>query len=542
MLYIRTRKGVGNNYGIQKVGESPWEQVSLEDNPFMHGPCFLCLAAQSNVQDNIGVLREGMRMARIRTRGDDASGILVQDSDITFCTYDRKPKIKDNKYEKDGIELFFKSFIEPLIDSTSDIDTLCKLFRNINIMTYCLGLKDANKLFELIGEKLKKKGFSNENVEKIMQNITCISVATPRYIDGRVTGITVMDVADDEGGRISRRIIKKAKTEKGVFVDAGERLRMRASSRRRTRNTKDLLINGDGQHTIMLMKKGEIMASCVPIIVTKILENARANSQSEKHIPLDMGDIETSVNGTMQKIISGELMSSVVLKSIDSAVYSGTRRASETELRLTDLLDQVSDAVSEVNVTDIEALILELQEKLARFLRIVGKYVNPKEMEYILEGKNKDEIEEHPKSLLNVETDESISHVPYYEFGKVSKAKKNMPDISSIDERIKELLQSDSLNDDEKEIMKLIQAVIKTKVEEIDKHNSDAVRLEKISTQSSEMMDRLLEIIPGHVLLRILYEYDPLFHRQFSKGIPTLEDLDRIEREQSPDEDKDEIE
>ena len=74
-LYKRVPKTKDFMYGVKPIEES--------ENPFLEGPCLLCISGQYDnslaKKSNFGVVKEGMKMARLRVRGQKNAGFDVKE-------------------------------------------------------------------------------------------------------------------------------------------------------------------------------------------------------------------------------------------------------------------------------------------------------------------------------------------------------------------------------------------------------------------------------------------------------------------------------
>lgn len=78
-LYKRVPKSEEYLYGSRKIQD--------EENPFLKGPCMLCISAQPKIAKSIfGLTKYGMAMARLRTRGNAGAKIDLENFPVSFLS------------------------------------------------------------------------------------------------------------------------------------------------------------------------------------------------------------------------------------------------------------------------------------------------------------------------------------------------------------------------------------------------------------------------------------------------------------------------
>lgn len=488
MLYKKVEKDVGNPFGIEKIEKS---------NPLADGPCLICLAAQPAIRYNVGIMRVGMDFARIRTSRDNGSKVLVGDSDITFCTYDRE--------NGDRIEDFFQDFILPIIESVKDKTELLKSFRNLNFLGYCNAATEINELFQLTENALNEKGYSPKDIEEIMKNITCMSIGTSQRIDSLVTSFIVMDVNDLEGVNSEEELLEfREVVDKSSMMDKVSLIH--------NGNQNALVLDGDGNHTAeYLLLKGDVMRATLPIIVTQILENARTNSKTQEYIPLDLEKMINDVQTTIKDITNGKENSKSILEGIDRAVYKELPRASYIVLELTSILDLVSKRINKVHVSDNSKICESYAGDFNGFLEKLKGHITPEQYEYIVNGKPNN-------SVTGYEYDKYVKMALDQTYGKSSFYQTSINGENVQKEY--ETVAGYSMVTQPAEVVKIldkIKAIIKEKISQIDTYNQNYSEHLAQLDNAEEILGRIMQVVPQQICIDSLVEQKPNIVKQYSR-------------------------
>jgi hypothetical protein len=142
LLYEKIEKSADNLYGFKEIENGR--------NPFLEGPCLLNIAAiKNNERDLAGIIKEGMKMARYRVRGQQNAGFKLNDSPISFLSIH---DMNDKEFQD-----FLDTYMFPLISNNNqkiDFIQASKNIRNVNIMSYCDGAIDAQKIESALIQKM----------------------------------------------------------------------------------------------------------------------------------------------------------------------------------------------------------------------------------------------------------------------------------------------------------------------------------------------------------------------------------------------------
>ena len=164
--------------------------MSVDENPLLK-PCLLSLAAQYKLKDNNGIMTEGLRFARVRSSKEDASKVLVQEMDVNFLTRENKNGI--------DVDSDIMPYLNQTLTTNPSKEELMKIFRNINIVSYCDGDCMVNAAIQRMRTVIEERGYSSQDIDDILKNIVIFSFAKNSTIDPAVTSYTFFDVLDNEG-------------------------------------------------------------------------------------------------------------------------------------------------------------------------------------------------------------------------------------------------------------------------------------------------------------------------------------------------------
>ena len=275
-LYESVSKSKENLYGQRKLEET--------ENPFLKGPCLLCVSAGGiGIDRNVfGTTKQGMEMARMRIRGQRNAGFGLTDFPVKFLSIKLDAKNEDRKMTEDErIDLFVTKYFLPLISNNGkkiDCIQAMKNMRNINIMSYCDGTLVVQCIEQKLLEKMQELGYSNEECKKIQSQMCMFPIATNR-LNGtqKSTCISFKDINDLE---VSDNVTI-GERKKVLETEIGE------SFFQYSENEMAYLFNGDGEHSLKkYTHSGIAMSACLSDAISRALENSILNSMSENFIPI----------------------------------------------------------------------------------------------------------------------------------------------------------------------------------------------------------------------------------------------------------------
>ena len=334
-LYEKVRKSKENMYGSKPIEEN--------ENPFSDGPCLLCISAQHDnsfaVKSNFGVTKEGMKMARLRVRGEKNAGFDLKKFPVKFLSMQLERKVDEKQMnDEEQLEEFIDKYLAPLISNKGQkIDCMqaMKNMRNVNIMPYCDATVLVQRIEENLINKMKDLGYTEEECDKIQSQMCMFPISTNR-LNGtqKSTCISFMDINDyeinDNVTEEERKLVEESEIGES-FITYSE-------------NEKAYLFDGDGEHDLKkYTKEGAAMHVCLSSVMSKALENSIKNASGIEFEPISAELITSDVKNIMQKATNGVSEAELTEELDNNLIYGGAKRLSEDEIELLDQLDQSYD-------------------------------------------------------------------------------------------------------------------------------------------------------------------------------------------------------
>ena len=277
-LYERVSKSEEYLYGIKPIEDN--------ENPFAEGPWFLSISAQYNNdtadRSNFGMAKEGMKMARLRVRGQKNAGYNIKGFPVKFLAIQRESKKEENILSEDkAIFEFIQKYLYPLIEKDGqkiDVIQAMKNMRNVNIMCYCNGTTFAQNIENVLIQRMQELGYNAEEIRKIQSQMCMFPIATDKLDGNQIsTCISFKDINDDEvNENVTDEEIKKV-----------EESSMGETIIKYSENEIAYLFNGDGEHQLKkYTEDGKAIPVCLSSAVCKALENSINNSTSDYFTPI----------------------------------------------------------------------------------------------------------------------------------------------------------------------------------------------------------------------------------------------------------------
>lgn len=275
-LYEAQPKSKDNPYGQREIEET--------ENPFLDGPCLLCISAGGiGIDKNVfGTTKQGMEMARMRVRGKRNAGFTLKDSPIKFLSIKLDTKSQDkNITEDERIDLFVTKYLLPLISSDgTKIDCMQAMrnMRNVNMMSYCDGTLVVQSIEQKLLDKMQELGYSDEECEKIQSQMCIFPISTDRLTGKqKSTCVSFKDINDSE-------------VSDNVTPDESQRVsesKIGETLFEYSNNEMAYLFSGDGEHNLKkYTHSGMAMSACLSSALSKALENSILNARGETFIPI----------------------------------------------------------------------------------------------------------------------------------------------------------------------------------------------------------------------------------------------------------------
>jgi len=319
-MYKKTNKSMDNLDGFVEI---------TEENPFLN-PCLLCLSAQTGVDKSVfGIAKVGASLARVRVRGLYNAGFDIDQVPINFLA----SRLSDSN---EDISEFVEKYFIPLVlkdGSKVDLNTACKMFRNINVITYCDGTLKTIKIEQYLSKRLNEIGYTREEIDEILKQIAVVPIATDR-VKGteKMSLFSFKDINDLEV--LSEREIP--------FLEGQDQTMFLSLSP----NVHTYMYKGDGEHDLKKYAYKEDVLAYISFVVTSILENAVNNASRDSFIPLNMNEIFKALKEAVELGLSKEQ----ILEQIDEKLsFANTPKMTKREALLLDKLDLSLDKVKRVS-------------------------------------------------------------------------------------------------------------------------------------------------------------------------------------------------
>lgn len=345
--------------------------ITKVDNPFLTSPCLLCIPGVSTIDKSVfGLSKEGMKMARVRVRGQRNAGFDLSDFPVKFLSIKLDRTDEERKYSNDErVAILVDDYLVDLISDNGkkiNCEDAMRRMRNLNIMSYCDGTLMAQRIENTLLDRMQELGYTDEECAKIQSQMGIIAIATNR-LNGtqKSTCISFKDINDaevnDNVSQEEREQIDDTKLKEVVF-DYSD-------------NEKAFLFEGDGEHSLKgYQHNGRTAPVCISSFVSRLLENAIKNSKlSEGVIPINADTLLENVPIIMKKAELGMSLEELIAEQDSLISYDGTRRITEIETRLLDQLEESYDAIvnKDAVIKQSEQTIKSQKEKLERTDRAI---------------------------------------------------------------------------------------------------------------------------------------------------------------------------
>ena len=322
-LYEKVSKSTENLRGVREIEDG--------ENPFLDGPCFLCWAAQDAMTKEVfGTVKTGMKMARMRTREQLASGYDVKNFPVKFLA------VKNNYSGKEPMKEFFDKYFLPLISDEGNkihLEAAMRNMRNVNIICNCNATERVIQLEERIVNSMKEIGYSDEEISSIQSQMCVFPLETGKKLgDFKSTTISFVDTNDREVdlnvGESRRDAIKRFASE-SIISDTIKAL---------SKNEAIYALAGTGEHGLKkYTREGKAMPVCISRIISNALENSIVNSRGNKFDPIDIHKLIEGVREIREGAAKGISLQDLMNKLDGELNYTGATRINELQAK--DLVD-----------------------------------------------------------------------------------------------------------------------------------------------------------------------------------------------------------
>ena len=284
---------------------------------------------------------------------------------------------QDEEYNSPGVELAETYFL-PLLQEAGkkiEVQEAKNKLRNINILTYCDGTKTYIEAEKRLKERMKQLGYSNEEQEDILSQISVIAIATIQDTSKiKASCTTFIDVNDTEISSPMTVILKKDL----------EKDKKKISQKAISKNASICYFDGPGHHSLKEYLKDTSLAK-VPIctVVASSLNNSIYNQNAYTKVPYNQN--KSFYNMTQNYYNSGEITPEEAIEVFDQSLEYETAKK----------------------------IIPEMIETLNMFDRICKTTVQLKKENKTLREKVESSQEKYQKLINTIE--ETVSQDIYYE-------------------------------------------------------------------------------------------------------------------------------
>ena len=370
--------------------------LNNEENPFIDSPCLLCISPQHDNyriklanKSNFGVTKEAMKMARIRVRNYKNAGFYLENFPVKFLSMQLDDRDETDILTPDErIEKFVEKYFFPLISKDNkkiEIIEAMKNMRNVNLMSYCDGTEFVQKIENILLNKMKELGYSNEECEQIQSQMCMFPIATNRLEKKqKSTCISFKDINDDEVNdnvtEEEKEIVKKSTIEEALI--------------KHSNNEYEYLFNGDGNHKL---KNYTIIDRIMPVflssVITKALENSIRNFSNSDFLPISAEMLTEDFEKIIESSKNGKNPEELMQELDKNLQYGGAKHLSDKEIELLDKLDESYD------------IQIKLQQELER---IKQKSVLSSAIQATQIHTRQSQIEQQTRNLLDIEQTKDI--------------------------------------------------------------------------------------------------------------------------------------
>lgn len=359
-LYKKVNKTKENLYGF--------DALNKDDIPLLK-PTMICLSAQASYSKSIfGIVREGMRAARLRTSQGVAGKYALNDFPINFVGvhYDYKGNGLGNDLAQD--------YFLPLISQNGqkiNIKQAKQNMHNLTIMTYCDGILEYFALEETLTNLMQEIGYTSLEIKEILQELTIIGVLTMRDMANCLaTSFQIVDVNDNE-------IFDEATPS---LIESLQKQETNHDFIKTSDNSGIYYFNGNGEHSIKSLFKDNYLPHA---LIVAIVSQSLTRSIDKRH-EFSFDNMQEMIASIINHYQVGYTPNEI-LKDLDEQIYyPGSRKLSNFECEYLDIIDELSKKTKnyENDIKILKSHKARLEECYQRLESATKSTVS--EMEYML--------------------------------------------------------------------------------------------------------------------------------------------------------------
>lgn len=359
-LYKKVDKTKENLYGFDVLNK---DDISLLK------PTMICLSAQASYSKSIfGIVREGMRAARLRTSQGVAGKYALNDFPINFVGvhYDYKGNGLGNDLAQD--------YFLPLISQNGqkiNIKQAKQNMHNLTIMTYCDGILEYFVLEETLTNLMQEIGYTSLEIKEILQELTIIGVLTMRDMANCLaTSFQIVDVNDNE-------IFDEATPS---LIESLQKQETNHDFIKTSDNSGIYYFNGNGEHSIKSLFKDNYLPHA---LIVAIVSQSLTRSIDKRH-EFSFDNMQEMIASIINHYQVGYAPNEI-LKDLDEQIYyPGSRKLSNFECEYLDIIDELSRKTKnyENDIKILKSHKARLEESYQRLESATKSTVS--ELEYML--------------------------------------------------------------------------------------------------------------------------------------------------------------
>ena len=317
-LYKRVEKTKSNLHGFITLDKN--------DNPLKY-PTMICLSAQASHPKSVfGIVREGMRAARLRTSQGKAGNYALNGFPINFVgiTYDYKD-------EEFGTALARNYFLPLISDNGQRIDTkqTKKNLRNITFMTYCDGVFVYTEFEEELRNLMKSLNYNDKEIKDIINELVVVEVLTMADTSQCLaTRFQIVDINDQE-------IFEEATPN---LIDSLNRQNTEHDFLQLSNNHGIYYFSGHGKHSIKAIFENNYLPHA---IICAIVSQCLTRSIDKNH-EFSFENMQEMINSIINHHSVGYTPNEIMADLDDQIDYVGARKLSDYECEYLDIIDELS--------------------------------------------------------------------------------------------------------------------------------------------------------------------------------------------------------
>lgn len=270
MVHIYEKKPItyDNEYGIEEI---------TNQDVFKNGPCVIVILGQTWFLSSInGAMRLVTNL--VNENIDDFYEPNKRVFGLGFGNlgigsfFGEYGEFSESSPTNEELEEFVNTYFLPLVSINNDrIDKMnaMKNIRNINFVTYCNGTKIFKKIEELLENKMKEFGYSNEEIKLILSQVCLVAISGSAIQEGTKATTLLFGDKNDHS------------------FDTESQLSELKNSLIETNGYFEFVVDGDGNHDFRKYMRDDLkLSSLIKTFLKKALENSGYNYNNDIFLPI----------------------------------------------------------------------------------------------------------------------------------------------------------------------------------------------------------------------------------------------------------------